>query len=1673
MMGNGKINFYYPANDATNPVVITVCKVAKTEGFIHPVPVTNDGIIEVNDATAAIVFEDILIEKIPECNCSVIAMYGSNRRPKNKRENFFRWGYASRLFAYIIGKHLISSLEQTGQQTYYVVDTEGVVDADGDVNAPFSAELEKILPKDKFNVKPIIINKEDTSLTVLENLYVSIVSEPEEWVNVILWGHSRFAEIVNRFQELNRKINLIVGPHYTELPNYVNCGNLIIKCFSSKYNKYNKVNEANGFVNFAEALIQICREGYRESKGDPSKFTNFLKKYKFYPSSEFGTFFFRDDGELFFPLYIYDSHFRKEEIATDSITYCHNGLQKEIVAEQLVRLADLLEDFKSTDVNRRLKPSFTLGKLLKGCCETIGDVYFHEQKSQIIQIDFISKHKETIKNFYHWNAEDSSMSSGLFEKALTRGLQRIFNSSKDLNFGIHELVEFLHQEKPIQINLKESDLEDNDAYRLYIKANTSSDLLPLHEWWANKKIDLNTFFDNDDQQIKRSLGIILADIDVLVVAKSNILASQVFLAYSKIANANLFHSNNCTVIPYNTEENIQVIQKLIYFDFILYRRFFSENAYFLYYIPETESNNEKCSGITMLATVKLTLFDLQILTNVVSRVFVTIHNALNLLDVQLAATKSAIGSIMSRNGSHNIGSHVLAALSHNVGTMPDDRVLYQYIQHRMDYIATATTEFPIWKQPTKIVGDVFKTFLSQYHLLNYISGSEGLKAYQFQNPNIDLSTAEQGGTIRVHIRRIDDDDDGWIQSNLFVPGTTGKQPVDFIVYPTGKEMRLDKDVEIAIPGGVIGQHAIYTIIENILRNAAKHEWSNLDKADKEKCHLDLFVDFKDRPVDGIVEFVVWTCNEKSPTERANGIESDITISDIYEKLVNEDKGAKLDLAGLLPHQQLQVKVSRPFIASNGQLHKENWGLAEMRISAGFLNTVDIGEIGGVNCTGANGRQYVEKCLRLIKPVVVQGEIEEQVKDNGEKTVAQTVKKACYSLGYNFVIPKPKELLVIIPDEVVDNSKAESSSLGAKETLSKADVENVHKILRRFGVGLITESELKSPEADMAYSYVLVREFAGDMQKEEWVYRDEFLKLPFRVLSARGNRPSHGEIVWVGEYTGSLYEELLEKLREILSNESVAEEFTQNLKAGVCCDWVRHIKRQRKLPVSDIPIIVDMYGDSGNSGQSLVTDSDLLRVAFENCFNAAIKSFFDLHKWSEEEYDTEADMDVGAECSEDALDEDDDKEDARRFIEDETHFKFVLATLLIMCPRAIDRSVNEMRVNSHVVTLIQYQLGRWCQMASEEIKEGTLRKWVLDYYEQRTTDEKNKMPIALRSILDDYLECNDKLPFEDVKNYMELGREWFNGAEARAYNDDDLPFVWEFIQYFEKAILEQARVFLSKYEERHITLPSCFSAGEYKRKGSEFWPLNGSQQVIFTANEAIKSKSGENCIAYWRHENFLTQRKRCPFYLEPLSGAQGYFNSFVQFAKEYGNDAVSNAKFDHFVVKLIETGLFRILLIDERVTKFVSEHANVATTFNHIGIKAIDDNTVSVKQLFDENIPCRNIALETDEKFALADFEILIIHQGIIDKLLPGHEDPVVVEEFIKRIVKEIRYVLITTGRGSPANIPSSARVLPFSVIENTLFKNYPEKMVLVDAVMNILPVSNKKNLNVEKTEVLT
>ena len=269
----------------------------------------------------------------------------------------------------------------------------------------------------------------------------------------------------------------------------------------------------------------------------------------------------------------------------------------------------------------------------------------------------------------------------------------------------------------------------------------------------------------------------------------------------------------------------------------------------IFYVPESLSFGIGTSGIICAVDCEDSNETLIKVTNILSvicnRFFAPLYFYSHLLTIKRANTKSAIGSIMSRNGSHNIGSHVLAALSHNVGTMPDDRVLYQYIQQRMDYMASATTDFQDWSVPTSFVGELMKHFYSQYHLLEHIAGSEGLHAYRYQGKPISLAGGKNLDThcIKVNVRRIvgkDKDTNGYRHC---VVGGLECWLYDF--FKAGNvEESFKNDVSVAIPGGVLGQHAFYNIIENVIRNAAKHSWT------RQKCHapnenLDIFIDLAD------------------------------------------------------------------------------------------------------------------------------------------------------------------------------------------------------------------------------------------------------------------------------------------------------------------------------------------------------------------------------------------------------------------------------------------------------------------------------------------------------------------------------------------------------------------------------------------------------------------------------------------------------------------------------------------------------------------------------------------------------------------------------------------------------------------------------------------------------------
>lgn len=301
------------------------------------------------------------------------------------------------------------------------------------------------------------------------------------------------------------------------------------------------------------------------------------------------------------------------------------------------------------------------------------------------------------------------------------------------------------------------------------------------------------------------------------------------------------------------------------------------------------------------------------------------------------AVKSGMAAIMSRNGSHNIGSHVLAKVSSNFNEVPDSQTLFKYIQQRMDFIAQITTEFPQWSYPAWFIRDLMRRFYMQRTLLNYIAESESLNAYEFQGNN------EGKGNLLIKI--LDKDFEEIISDQC---------------DEAGKEIK--NDFQIAIPGGVVGVHAFYTILENIIRNSAKHAWKK--EANKK---FELYIRFVNDNFKDHVKFQIFdNCTENNTVDKKPLVER-------MNKIIKDS-----------------------FIDDFGVLKKENWGVAEIKISLGYLKKEKLEFIG-------------ENSESLLYDPHNNGGLVRFCEIKNTKT-----NKIHY--GYEFSIPKPKEVLIITEDD---------------------------------------------------------------------------------------------------------------------------------------------------------------------------------------------------------------------------------------------------------------------------------------------------------------------------------------------------------------------------------------------------------------------------------------------------------------------------------------------------------------------------------------------------------------------------------------------------------------------------------------------------------------------------------
>ncbi|MCX6305397.1 MAG: hypothetical protein NT040_10535 [Bacteroidetes bacterium] len=301
-----------------------------------------------------------------------------------------------------------------------------------------------------------------------------------------------------------------------------------------------------------------------------------------------------------------------------------------------------------------------------------------------------------------------------------------------------------------------------------------------------------------------------------------------------------------------------------------------------------------------------------------------------------AQVKSAKAAIMARNISHNLGSHVMyylnlklssvnSILKENVlkdllkhsstgltcqlsisANLPDCSLVktlstpnkdslslpfliglgrfINYLQERMDYIATISTDYVPYCMPVNFKDSI-------YDELNYDLKIERHKEFQeFKNKKVE-------NLLLDYIAR----SEGLNRNDI---------SLNFELF-NGKEREHEdlqklRDVQVDLPGGEIGRQAFFSIIENIIRNAAKHSGASNSVNGKK---------------------LVFTISTAECPEFSDLIKISIT-----DNIQHDSQLCK-------PGGKIHKANEEDYVNQSGQLNESGKGIKEMRISASWLRCI--------------------------------------------------------------------------------------------------------------------------------------------------------------------------------------------------------------------------------------------------------------------------------------------------------------------------------------------------------------------------------------------------------------------------------------------------------------------------------------------------------------------------------------------------------------------------------------------------------------------------------------------------------------------------------------------------------------------------------------------------------------
>jgi hypothetical protein len=253
-----------------------------------------------------------------------------------------------------------------------------------------------------------------------------------------------------------------------------------------------------------------------------------------------------------------------------------------------------------------------------------------------------------------------------------------------------------------------------------------------------------------------------------------------------------------------------------------------------------------------------------------------------------------------------------------------------------------------------------------------------------------------------------------------------------------------------------------------------------------------------------------------------------------------------------------------------------------------------------------------------------------------------------------------------------------------------------------------------------------------------------------------------------------------------------------------------------------------------------------------------------------------------------------------------------------------------------------------------------------------------------------------------------------------------------------------------------------------------------EKVIKLSDDELENENNYLLIFLNRHKNFFIIGENNELitefdaytkklvYSENISGGLSFFNQLQESVEE-----PSKYSSKIFLIRYIENSLLRIGICDERFQEWwglkddnkagsivqsrvmpfyiedISKYAQKPIAGNGFYIIMNESGF----DIYPKDYELKKIwSLNNDD----GKIDFLIIHQGILDEWQENNKSKENLTRKILEIKDEIPFVICTSGRGMPDNLPYGVKFIPFSSIEASMVGDYFEKFTLLRQVLKLI-----------------